>query len=362
MQKKNSGNKIAFPERKKKGSSPGTLIYTGTEKSVKTKLKAIHYSADSFTEKEIKRTQINKLLDDENKITWLNVEGLNDTDIIEEIGDEFNLHHLLLEDVLNVYQIPKLDDYGEAGVLFITVNEFYLRNEDAVLAHDQMSLIIGKNYIITFQERPGDAFDPVRERIRNGKGRIRKKGVDYLAYALLDALVDSYYDITDRYNGELLSMENELIEKPKHNQLTHIHALSKNLITFRKSVAPVKDIINKLLKDEMGIVQEESKVYLRDLADHVNQIINTIDTDREYLTSLINTNLTNINNRMNEIMKVLTVISTIFIPLTFIVGVYGMNFDYLPELHWHYSYPVLWGVMVLMIIVQLIIFKRNKWL
>ncbi|MFN0274643.1 MAG: magnesium/cobalt transporter CorA [Chitinophagales bacterium] len=346
---------------KKQGLSPGTLVYTGKYIPERIIITAIHYNEHIFEEKEISKEEISKHHANANTITWINIEGLNDTSIIEKVGEEFNLHTLLLEDVLNVFQIPKLDDYEDEGVLFLTVNEFFTEHTKN-MKQDQVSLILGKNFVVTFQEKAGDAFGPVRERIREGKGRLRKKGSDYLAYAILDALVDSYYAVLDKYNEELLGVEDAIIGNPKRDQLAKIHNISKDLITFRKSVAPLKEIVNKLINDDTGLVHASLYVYLRDLNDHVNQIINTVDTDREFLGSLINTNLTNINNRMNEIVKVLTVVSAIFIPLTFIVGVYGMNFENFPELRWHYGYFILWGIMILIVAIQISIFKKNKWL
>lgn len=349
------------PRRKKQGLSPGTLVYTGTQHPEKIIITAIHYNADQYQETHIHKDEIINHASKNGFITWINVEGLTDVRIVEEIGEKFQLHGLLLEDVLNVYQVPKLDDYAEDGVLFLTLNEFYFEN-NIYLKQDQLSFIIGKNFLITFQERPGDAFEPVRMRLRSGKGTIRKKGIDYLTYALIDALVDSYVAILDTYNEELLEVEQKIISNPKSDQLHKIHHLSKNLIMFRKSIAPIKDIVSRLIKDESGIVQASINVYLRDVGDHVQQLTNAIDTDREFLASLINTNLSNINNRMNEIMKVLTVISTIFIPLTFIVGVYGMNFENMPELQWHYGYYFLWGIILLIVAILVIIFRKNKWL
>lgn len=361
MHKKNKHSAGNNPVRKQQGLSPGTLIYTGTYKPEFIHISAIHYNENSYEEKKISKEQIRKHNATQDAITWINVEGLTDVSIIEKIGQEFKLHTLLLEDVLNVQQIPKLDDYADEGVLFLTVNEFN-ETEGQAFEQDQVSLIVGKNFLITFQEREGDAFEPVRQRIRSGKGRIRKSGTDYLAYALLDSLVDSYYSVLDTYHQQLLDIEDAIIGNPRSNQLQNIHDLSKNLITFRKTVSPVREIINRLLKDESGLISQSLHVYLRDLADHVSQIINTIDTNREFLSSLINTNLSNINNRMNEIMKVLTVISSIFIPLTFLVGVYGMNFDNMPELRWHYGYFIVWGIMLFIVVVQISIFKKNKWL
>lgn len=344
------------------GISPGTLIYTGLNTEQKTQIELIQYHENSCIETPIKNFDQLPDFSDKKTVYWMNVDGLADISIIEKIGNKYHLNALVLEDILNVSQIPKIEDYEDSGILFITMDEFYFNEDESTLYKDQMSFIIGENFVITFQESEGDVFEPVRERILQGKGKIRKRGADYLAYALMDALVDSYYYILDKYKEDLLEIENSTIENPKSNQLTNIHLLSKSLIYIRKSVAPLKEVIFKFQKDELAVIKPESKIFIRDLFDHTQQILNSIDADREFLTDLINVNMSNTNSRMNEIMKVLTLISTIFIPLTFIVGVYGMNFENFPELKIENGYFYLWAVMIFIVIIQLIIFKKKGWL
>jgi magnesium transporter len=294
---------------------------------------------------------------------WINVDGLHDVEVIEKFGEYFTLHPLILEDILNVNQLPKVDEYQENDIIYITLNEFYFSDEnESSLDRDQISVVIGKNFLITFQEEQGDYFEVIRDRLRNPKGRIRARGADYLAYTLIDAVVDSYYIVLDKYSERMEEIENDIFENKNQDHVETIHHINKDLIYFRRAIAPLKEVIYQLLKQDIILIQPSSKAFLRDLHDHANQIVSQIDVDREFISDLIQTNMTNLNSRLNEIIKVLTLISTIFIPLTFIVGVYGMNFDIFPELHWKYGYFVVWAVMIIITAIQVMIFKKNKWI
>lgn len=347
--------------RRKTGLPPGTLVYTGEIRQEKISIDSLIYNESDFTEKHYAVYDNFLQTPDPNKITWLNVDGLHDTKIIEKVGTFFHFHNLIQEDIVNVFQLPKVDEYQENDLLYITMNEFYFDAEKQ-LRRDQLSFVLGENYLVTFQEEEGDYFEVIRERIRNAKGRVRKKGADYLVYVLIDSIVDSYYVVLDHYSNELEQLENEIFEQRNKNHLDKTHHINKDLIYLRRSIAPLKEVVFKLMKEDIILIEQDTKLFLRDLQDHINQIVNQIDVDREYLSDLIQTNMANMNSHLNEIIKLLTLISTIFIPLTFIVGVYGMNFKHLPELQWRYGYYIIWGIMILITIFQLIIFKRKKWL
>ncbi len=352
--------RIVPRERKKSGLPPGTLVYTGQKTNEPTGITVLIYDENNFEEKTFTEKDDYLNFDANGKLVWINVNGLNHIDVIEKISKHFQLHPLISEDILNVYQVPKIDEYPENDLIYITLNEFYF--EIGSLDHDQISIILGNNFVLSFQEEEGDYFGVLRERLRNGKGNIRKRGPDYLAYALIDGVLDSYYEIVDRYSDELEKIENDIFKYKNKSHLHRIHHVNKALIYLRRTINPLKEMCFKLLKEDMILIDEKTKPFLKDLQDHVNQIVNQIDVDREYLSDLIQTNTANMNSHLNEIIKVLTLVSSIFIPLTFIVGVYGMNFDNLPELHTQNGYYIVWGIMIIIAIVQFIIFKIKKWL
>lgn len=347
--------------RKKSGLLPGTNVYTGDKKNLPVTVQRITYNEQQCNEQAFSKDDKIPLHTEPGSVTWINVNGLHQEPIIEKIGAAFNLHNLVQEDILNVYQIPKAEEYTDSDMIYITLNEFYF-NELQKLERDQISLILGSNYVLSFQEEEGDYFEVTRDRLRMAKGKVRKKSADYLIYVLIDAIVDSYYVVLDHYANQLEEIENNIFASRNTNHLSKIHVLNKDLIYLRRSIAPLKEVIFKLLKDDVILVEEETKLFLRDVLDHVNQVVGQIDVDREYLADLVQTNMANMNSHLNEIIKVLTLISTIFIPLTFLVGVYGMNFENLPETTWHYGYFIIWGVMILITVIQFIIFKRKKWL
>ena len=347
-------------ERKQKGLPPGTLIYTGSKKDVPVSISVFLYDDQSFEEKIFTREDDFLQFDPGNKKTWINVNGLHAVDVIEKIGKKFNLHALIMEDILNVYQVPKLDEYPEDNCIYITLNEFYFTA--GTLEQDQVSLVLGDKFVLSFQEEEGDYFGIIRDRLRSEKSNARKRGADYLFYALVDGIVDSYYEIIDKYSEELQKIENDIFKYNTKSHLHRIHHINKSMIYLRRTINPIKEMVFKMLKEDMSLIADTTRPFLRDLQDHIDQIVGQVDVDREYLSELIQTNMANLNGHLNEIIKVLTLISSVFIPLTFIVGVYGMNFDNFPELHTQNGYFVVWGVMILIAVVQLIIFKRKKWL
>jgi len=345
---------------RKIGLSPGSLVYVGEKKIEKVRIRIFDYDEIQVQEREVATIEKCFPLKDTPTVSWINIDGLHNMDVIEKIGNHFGLHPLLLEDIVNTEQRPKIEDHGDH--LFMVLK--LLRYDDNIgeVQAEQLSLVIGANFVISFQERVGDFFDPVRERIRQGKGRIRKLKADYLAYALVDAAVDHYFVILEKLGERIEGMEGELVADPKPEKLQEIHALRRELIYLRKSVWPLREVISNLEREESSLIHDSTAVFLRDLYDHTIQVIDTVETFRDMVGGLLDTYLSSVSNRMNEVMKVLTLIATIFIPLTFIAGIYGMNFEFMPELKWSWGYPVVWLIMVFVVIAMIVYFKRKRWL
>lgn len=292
-----------------------------------------------------------------NHVNWINVDGLNNQDVIEKIQSHFCLHSLLVDDVLSD-QRPKAEEFDD--YLFFTLKMLY-RIEDTNIVYEQISFVLGHNYLISFQEKEGDLFDGFRERIRQDQGRVRKKDADYLLYRLVDIIVDNYYNILDRIGDLLEEIEETVYENPSNKTFNKIQKLKKELIFLRKALYPLRDALSKVVKGESEFVREENLRFYSDVYDHVVHLIDLLDTYKDLTSSLMDIHINAMNTRMNEVMKVLTVISTIFMPLTFIVGIYGMNFDNMPELHWHYGYYYILGIMAVIVFVMLGFFKYKKW-
>jgi magnesium transporter len=345
---------------KKTGFSPGSLIHVGERRIEKARIKVIDYDGEKVLEKEVREVEECFPFRETSTVTWINVDGVHDPELVEKLGGYFGLHPLILEDIMNTSQRPKMEDLGDTIYVVLQMIEF--GNHKQEISTEQMSLVFGKNFVLSFQERPGDTFDPVRERIRKGKGRIRKMGPDYLAYALIDAVVDDYFIVLEKMGERIEDLEDELVANPKKETLHKIHALKREMIFLRKSVWPLREVISRLERAESPLIRKTTGIFLRDVYDHAIQVIDNIETFREMLSGMLETYLSSISNRMNEVMKVLTIIATIFIPLTFIAGVYGMNFRFMPELEWRWGYFLILGVMVAIGIAMAIYFKRKKWL
>ena len=343
-----------------RGLPPGTLVHVGEKRTEKVCITVIDYDEKDVTEKEIATIDECFPFKDTPTITWINIDGLHDTSVIEKIGAQYDLHPLVLEDILNTGQRPKFEDFD--NYVFLVLKMFYRNETQEETVVEQVSVILGKNFVISFQEKPGDVFDSVRERIRKNKGRIRKAGADYLAYALLDAIVDSYYVILERVGDKVENLEDQVVSEPTPEALHTIHELKREMIFLRKSVWPLREVISNMSKAESTVVKKATGIYLRDVYDHTVQVIDTVETFRDMLSGLHDTYLSSISNRMNEIMKVLTIFASIFIPLTFIAGIYGMNFSYMPELGWRWGYFAVWGVMLGAGISMLVYFRKKKWL
>jgi len=344
----------------KAGLPPGSLIHVGEKRVEQTGITIIDYSETELKEFTAKSVEECISFRDSQTVTWINIDGLHDTDIIQDIGNNFGIHSLVQEDILHTAQRPKLENLED--YIFATLKMIDYDEKSEEVTAEQISLILGRNFVISFQERAGDTFDSVRNRIRNGRGRIRRMGVDYLFYALIDSIVDNYFYILERYGEKLEMIETELTENATIETLHIIHRLKKEMTILRKSVWPMRDVINGMEREETPLISEAMRVFIRDLYDHTIQVIDSVDTMREIISGLQDLYLSSVSNRMNEVMKVLTIFASIFIPLTFIAGIYGMNFEYMPELKLRWAYPALWIVMISIIGVLLVLFRRNKWL
>ena len=342
------------------GLPPGALIHIGERKTEKVRIRILDYDEAQFEEKEAKTIEECFPFKDKSTITWINIDGIHQVEIIEKLGNYFGLHPLLLEDILNTEQRPKMEDYGD--YIFIVLKMLYLGEANNEIEAEQVSLILGSNFVISFQERGRDVFEPVRDRIVNAKGRIRKAGADYLAYTLLDAIVDNYFIILESLGETMEETEEQLTTNPNPETLQLIHALKKEMIFLRKSIWPLREVISGLERCESSLIHESTGAYLRDVYDHTIQIIDTVESFRDMISGMLDIYLSSISNKMNEVMKVLTIFASIFIPLTFVAGVYGMNFSFMPELKWQWGYFGVLGVMALVGISLVVYFKRRKWL
>jgi len=352
--------KLVWKREKKIGLPPGTPVFIGEKKAEEVKITILDYDETQFQEKEVKDIQECFPFKETSTVTWINIDGIHDVEIIEKIGKNFDLHPLILEDIVNTHQRPKLEEYGNYS--YIVLKMLSYNGETNETQAEQVSMILGENYVISFQEREGDIFESIRERIRNGKGRIRKMGPDYLAYSLLDTVIDHYFIILEKDGEKIEVLEDKVVTDPRPETLQEIHKLKRDMIFLRRSVWPLRELINGMERGESPLIHKSTRIYLRDVYDHTIQVIDTVETYRDMLSGMHDTYLSSISNRMNEVMKVLTIIATIFIPLTFIAGIYGMNFEFMPELKWHWAYFTVWGVILIIVVFMVIFFRRKKWL
>ena len=346
---------------KKAGLPPGTLVHIGDKKSDLTRVTLFDYNEQGLEEKEITEAEECALFKDKSTVTWINVAGLHQVEVLEKLNECFGLHPLVLEDILNTDQRPKMEDFGD--YLFIVLKTLFLNDDlKEEVGSEQVSLILGPNFVLSFQERGGGLFDPIQERIRNGKGRVRKMGPDYLVHAILDTIIDHYFVVLEKLGERIEFLEEELVSRPTPVTLGEMHRLKREMIFLRKAVWPLREVIGSLERGESSLIQESTVIYLRDIYDHTIQVIDNIETYRDMLSGMLDIYLSSISNRMNEIMKVLTIIATIFIPLTFIVGLYGMNFKNMPELEWRWGYPLVLFLMLAVAVFMLFYFRRKKWI
>ncbi len=322
------------------------------------KISYIRYNENLYEEKEASTPEECARLCESSDIVWINLDGIHDERVIAEIGERFNIHSLTVEDIVNTGQRPKFEDFD--NYLFIVLK--MLEYSRAIMKTEQVCMILGANYVITLQEKPGDVFSTVRDRIRGCKGRIRREKADYLAYALIDAVVDSYFLIIESIGDMIETVEDQVTLNPVPEIISRIHRFKRALLFMRRTVWPLREEIALLEKSGSELVGESTSIFFRNLYDHTIQVIDTIETYRDIVSSMHDTYLSSVSNRMNEVMKVLTIIATIFIPLTFITGVYGMNFRNMPELYWKYGYWVALGFMLIISTGMLIFFRKKKWI
>lgn len=351
---------------KSRGLKPGTVVFVGEQKVEKVRIRIIDYDETNINEKEAASVEECFPYKESPTITWINIDGLHDVSVIEKIGGYFELHPLIMEDIANTGQRPKLDVFDR--YFFVSLKMLYNDHDNGEMKSEQFSLVVGHNFVISFQERVGDVFEPVRERIRKTEPRVRFMNSDYLAYALIDAIVDGYFSVLETLGERIEALEDVLVSSPVPENLEMIHDLKRELIYMRKVVWPLREVIGGLERMESPLINSATRAYLRDLYEHAIQVIDTVETFRDSVSGLLDVYLSSVSNRMNEVMKVLTIIATIFIPLGFLAGVYGMNFDTgagpfnMPELGLPYGYLLFWGLALLIGGGLFMFFKRKRWI
>jgi len=351
---------------KKIGLKPGAVVYIGKDRTEEVSIDIIDYNETEITEKRVQRIEECFPYKDSPTITWININGIHDVEKIEKLGEHFRLHPLTLEDIANTGHRPKIessDDY-----VFTVLKMLYIDSKTDEFISEQVSLVFGKNYVISFQEKQGDVFKAVRERIRKTVPRVRFMGTDYLAYALIDAVVDNYFLILEYIGEQIEELEDKIVKNPAPENLEALHDLKREMIHIRKSIWPLREVIGGLERMESELFHDYTRIYIRDLYEHTIQVIDTVETYRDMISGLMDIYLSSISNKMNQVMKVLTIIATIFIPLSFLAGVYGMNFDTsispfnLPELGFRYGYIAFWIVVLIVGLGLVIFFRKKRWL
>lgn len=345
---------------KRPGSAPGVPVHTGERKVETTRIEVIDYDLHRLEERSVDDVLACFPLKETPTVSWVNVDGLHDVDLLQRLGAHFDIHPLVLEDLASVGQRPKVEVYD--GYLFVVLQMLSLEDDHPQLSHEQFSIVLGPNFLFSFQERPGDVFDPVRERIRSGRGRIRGKGADYLAYALIDAVVDNYFTVLEKIGDHTEALEHSVLEDPSVESMQRVHALKRELLVLRKAVWPLREVLGVLVRSESALIDPQTSPFFRDVQDHAIQAIDAVETLRDVTSGLMDLYLSTIGNRTNEVMKVLTIMASIFIPLSFFAGLYGMNFEFMPELHFRWGYPILLVFMVTLASTMLLLFRRKGWL
>ncbi len=346
---------------KKAGQAPGTPTYTGEINHTPPDVTIITYSGNDFKQTTGHQIDESLLATKPPTITWVDVQKLHDVSLIEQLAKHYHLHPLTLEDILNVQQRPKVEEFEK--YIFITLKMLPWNVKTGTFSIKQVSLIIGKDFILSLQECNTDFFASLQKKIINPNNKhLREQGADYLAYRLMDAVIDQYFVVLEDLGNQIEKLEERIIADPKPANARMLYQVKRKMLQLRKAVWPMREAVNHLLQIDNNIMTSSTHIYLRDVYDHTVQAIDTIENFRDMLSSMLDVYLSSLTNRMNEIMKVLTIIATIFIPMTFIASVYGMNFQYMPELHWRWGYPTVLGVMLLIAVLMLIYFRRKKWL
>ena len=351
--------KRLFTVSAKRGQPPGTMVYTGQRIDEPLRITVIDYSAENIAESVDVKIEDCLQCKDSGSVSWINIDGLNDTSVIEKIGETFGIHPLVLEDILHTTQRPKLEDH--ADYLYLVVRMLYIPPGSDEIQSEQLSLVLMENCLISFQERAGDVFEEIRDRIRQNHGRIRRMGADYLLYALMDAIVDNYFLIMETTGEKIEDIEQSMMQHPDEVLLNKLYRMKRELLYIRKSTWPLREAVGGLERGESTLLRKKTSAYIRDLYDHTIQVIDTVETFRDMLSGVQDLYLSSMGQKTNQVMQVLTIIATIFIPLTFVAGIYGMNFENMPELGWKYSYPVVWFVMVFITVGMLYYFRRKRW-
>ncbi len=337
---------------------PGTTVFTGEQKIDKVEIYHLIYNVENLIETEYQ--SIGEIGTNREGINWYDIRGLHNTEVINAIGEYFGLHPLILEDVADIYQRPKFEEFEQGNFLVLKALSFDLANRQ--VKQEQIGIYFRKDMVISFKETQDDLFASVRKRLQSNKGRIRRKEGDYLAYALMDVVADHYFVVIDEIEDVIDDLEDKILEEPDAGIKQEIHYLKKEVLLIKKTIMPFREAIGRMIKLENPHISESNLVFLRDLLDHNNQILEMVETKRDLLNGLQDLYLSELSFKMNQIMKVLTIISAVFIPLTFLAGVYGMNFRYMPELDWPLAYPLLWGIMILVFLGQLWYFKKKDWI
>jgi magnesium transporter len=354
------GIRKQLPKTSKAQASPGVGGYVGVERETPVRLQFFHYDEKEYTEKVLSTVSEISGYSMQEGISWLNVTGVHDDNVIQEIGRIFSIHPLVLEDISNTTQRPKVEEYDD--YLFVVLKMASTDEKSKLAVLEQVSLIVGSNYVISLQEQEGDVLDSLRDRIRHTKGRIRTMGSDYLLYGIVDSVVDNYFAVLENIGTAIEEQEDWLLSTPNQDLLDNIYGLKRELVFLRKSIWPMREVANTLQHSDHIIIKKATSVFFRDIYDHTIQVVEAVETFRDMMTSMLDLYLSTVSNKMNEIMKVLTIFAAIFIPLTFIAGVYGMNFEFMPELKWKLGYAFWWLGALILTGGMLIYFKRKKWL
>ncbi|MDY0189192.1 MAG: magnesium/cobalt transporter CorA [Desulfuromonas sp.] len=345
----------------KLGLPPGSLIHVGDVLQSVTSMSIIDYSMDNIAERTIQSVDELLKYKDSASVTWVIVEGLANVEIVERIGAMFDIHMLVLEDILNTQQRPKFEEYD--NYLYIVLKCLIAEDPQFRITYEQISLLVFKNFVFLFKEKKDDLFNAVQQRVRASKGRLRSLGADYLTYVILDTVVDQNFSLIDSLDESITQLESSLLVLgPNQETLNRIQRLKREIINIRRHVAPIREMLAGVMRSESELIDEKTHIYLRDVSDHAMRVIESIESYREILTGLLDIYMSSLSNKMNEVMKVLTVFASIFIPLTFLTGIYGMNFAYMPELQWKWAYPLLWGAFIAIPVLLLIYFKKKRWL
>jgi len=342
------------------GLPPGALVHVGERWTEKVDINLLQFDTENLDSFELKKVSECREKVEKPLVSWLNIDGLHDINVLEEAGKIFSIDSLVLEDILNTNQRPKFEEHDHFGYFVLKMLDYDTEEEE--ITKEQVSMILIDGILVSFQERPGDIFTPVRNRLKSSLGRIRRSGSDYLMYTLLDSVVDRYFSILEILGEKIEKLEDSLLEDPSSAAVNEIYSIKRDLLEMRHAVWPLRQAVSSMARSDSPVISKDTTPFLNDLYDHIIQVIDTVETYREMVTGMMDLYLSSVSNRTNDVMKVLTIIATLFIPLTFIAGVYGMNFTYMPELDWKWSYPVIWAIMIGILTVMLAWFRKKKWL